>query len=125
MDVKKIPLDKVNVTKNAQFFLSATSSNHSFTFNLRFLYERFLNARFLYELKHKGCISLCVTFLIFDSAFFFYIIFADAIRCSRRMNVRWMFFSSVKEINKLRKEINRLLSKSMSNICFKIYVEKK
>ena len=85
MDVKKIPLDKVNVTKNAQFFLSATSSNHSFTFNLRFLFE----------LKHKGCISLCVTFLIFDSAFFFYIIFADAIRCSRRMNVQWMLFSSV------------------------------
>ena len=27
-----------------------------------------------------------------------------------------MFFTSIKEINRLRKEINRLLSKGMSNI---------
>ena len=30
-----------------------------------------------------------------------------------------MFFNSIKEINRLRKEINRLLSKGMSNIYLK------
>ena len=29
------------------------------------------------------------------------------------MFFQWMFFNSVKEINRLRKEINRLLSKGM------------
>ena len=31
-----------------------------------------------------------------------------------------MFFNSVKEINRLRKEMNRLLSKGMSNIYLKV-----
>ena len=35
-----------------------------------------------------------------------------------------MFFDSVKEINRLRKEIDRLLSKGMSNIYVKATVEK-
>ena len=35
-----------------------------------------------------------------------------------------MLFNSVKEINRLRKEINRLLSKGMSNIYLKITIEK-
>ena len=35
-----------------------------------------------------------------------------------------MFFNSIKEINCLRKEINRLLSKGMSNIYFKVTIEK-
>ena len=35
-----------------------------------------------------------------------------------------MFFNSIKEINWLRKEINRLLSKGMSNIYFKVTIEK-
>ena len=34
-----------------------------------------------------------------------------------------MFFNSVKEINRLRKEISRLLSKGMSNICLKVTIE--
>ena len=33
----------------------------------------------------------------------------------------WMLFNLVKEINRLRKKINRLLSKGMSNIYFKSY----
>ena len=33
----------------------------------------------------------------------------------------WMLFNLVKEINTLRKKINRLLSKGMSNIYFKSY----
>ena len=34
-----------------------------------------------------------------------------------------MFFNSIKEINRLRKEINRLLSKGMSNIHLKVIIE--
>ena len=36
-----------------------------------------------------------------------------------------MFFNSVKEIIRLRKEVNRLLSKEISNIYLKITIEKK
>ena len=36
-----------------------------------------------------------------------------------------MFFNSVKEINRLRKEIYRLLSERMSNTYFKVAIEKK
>ena len=45
--LKKNPSDKINGTKNALFFLSRAPAHHSFTFNLRFLYE----------LKHKVCLS--------------------------------------------------------------------
>ena len=44
---KKFSSDKINGTKNALFFLSRAPNYHSFTFNLRFLYE----------LKHKVCLS--------------------------------------------------------------------
>ena len=37
--LKKFPSDKTNGTKNALFFLSRAPTRHSFTFNLRFLYE--------------------------------------------------------------------------------------
>ena len=36
-----------------------------------------------------------------------------------------MFFNSIKEINRLTKEINRLLSKEMSNIYSKVTTEEK
>ena len=36
-----------------------------------------------------------------------------------------MFFNSVKELNRLRKEVNRLLGKGMSNIYLKVTVKKK
>ena len=36
-----------------------------------------------------------------------------------------MFFNSIKEINRFRKEINRLLSKGMSNIYLKVTIGKK
>ena len=36
-----------------------------------------------------------------------------------------MFFISIKEINKLLKEINRSLSKKMSNIYLKVAIEKR
>ena len=41
--LKKIPSDKINVTKNVLFFLSRVPACHSFS----------LNSRFLFELKHK------------------------------------------------------------------------
>ena len=47
---KKFPSDKINSTKNALFFLSWAPTHHSFTFNLRFLYE----------LKHKVRLSKTV-----------------------------------------------------------------
>ena len=37
--LKKFPSDKINNTKNALRFLSRAPTPHSFTFNLRFLYE--------------------------------------------------------------------------------------
>ena len=36
---KKLPLGKINGTKTALFFLSRAPTHHSFTFNMRFLYE--------------------------------------------------------------------------------------
>ena len=36
-----------------------------------------------------------------------------------------MFFNSIKEMNRLRKEINRLLRKGMFNIYLEITIEKK
>ena len=48
--LKKLPSDKLNVTNNAVFFLSQAPTHHSFTFNLRFLYE----------LKHKVHLSKSV-----------------------------------------------------------------
>ena len=60
--LKKIPLEKMNVTKNALFFLSQAPTYRSFTFDLRFLYE----------LKHTrfDSLKLCVGFSIFDSVSF-------------------------------------------------------
>ena len=52
--IKIFPSDEINGTKNAFFFLSRASTHHSFTFNLRFLYE----------LKHKVrfCKTVCGIF---------------------------------------------------------------
>ena len=47
---KEFTSDKVNGTKNVLFFLSQAPTHHSFTFNLRFLYE----------LKHKVRLSKTV-----------------------------------------------------------------
>ena len=37
--LKKVPSEKINDTKSALFFLLQDPTHHSFTFNLRFLYE--------------------------------------------------------------------------------------
>ena len=36
-----------------------------------------------------------------------------------------MFFNSINEINRLRREVNRLLSKGMSKIYLKVTIEEK
>ena len=70
-----------------------------------------------------------------------YHIFGNVIRCSTLwlwvgyfiyykftpvfFNGCWMLFNSIKEINRLRKEINRSLSKGLSNIYLKGSIEKK
>ena len=36
-----------------------------------------------------------------------------------------MFFNSIKEINRLREDINTLLSKGISNIFLKVIIEEK
>ena len=48
--LKKFHPDKLNVTKNALFFLSRASAHHGFTFN----------SQFLYELKHMVHLSKIV-----------------------------------------------------------------
>ena len=48
--LKKCSSGKINGAKNALFFLSRAPTHHSFTFNLRFLYE----------LKHKVRLSKTV-----------------------------------------------------------------
>ena len=48
--LKKIPSDKINGIRNVLFFLSRAPTHHSFTFNLRVLYE----------LKHKVRLSKTV-----------------------------------------------------------------
>ena len=59
--LKKIHLDKISGTKNVLCFLLQTPTHHSFTFNLRFLYE----------LKQKFVsLKLSVGFSIFNSALF-------------------------------------------------------
>ena len=61
--LKKIPLDEINVTKNALFFLLRAPTHHSFIFN----------SRLLYDLKHIVHLSKTVCgFSIFDSVLFLY-----------------------------------------------------
>ena len=43
--LKKFSSDKISGTKNALLFLSRAPTHHSFTFNLRFLYELKHNVR--------------------------------------------------------------------------------
>ena len=45
--------------------------------------------------------------------------------CSFNRSFQWMFFNSIKEIKTFRKEINKFLSKVMSNIYSKVATEKK
>ena len=49
--LKRIPLGKENVTKNALYFFSRPPTYHSFTINLRFLYELQLNFNKKYRLS--------------------------------------------------------------------------
>ena len=74
--LKKIPSDKMNGRKNALFFLSRAPTRHSFTFNLRFLYE----------LKHKVRLSKSVRG-IFHFRFLF--VFIKVCFCSTKCMDSW------------------------------------
>ena len=68
--LKKIPLDKINATKNALFFLPQARTHYGFTISLRYLYD----------LKHKVRLSktVCAIFLLrFRFAFFKVYIFVQ------------------------------------------------
>ena len=41
------------------------------------------------------------------------------------MSFKWMFSSSTKVVKRLLKDINRLLSKEMSNVSLKVTIQKK
>ena len=61
--LKKFLSDKINVTKNALFFLSQAPTHHSFTYN----------SQFLYELKHSLIsLKLCAGFPIFNFVSFLF-----------------------------------------------------
>ena len=59
--LEKFPSDKINVTKNALFFLSQAPTHQSFTFN----------SRFLCELKLMVCLSKIVCKIFFRSRLVF------------------------------------------------------
>ena len=68
-NIKKFPSDKIDVTKNALFFLSGAPTHDNFTFNLQFLYEQ----------KHKVHLSktMCGIFhfrfrLVFNKVIFLF-----------------------------------------------------
>ena len=63
--LKKFFPNKLNGTKNALFFLSRAPIHHSFTFNLRFLYE----------LKHKVHLSKTVCGIFHFRSHFIFIKF--------------------------------------------------
>ena len=59
-NVEKIPSDKINVTKNALFFLLRAPAHHILTFN----------SQFLFELKQFISLNQCKVISIFDSVSF-------------------------------------------------------
>ena len=90
---KKLPLDKINGTKNALFFLSQVPTKNGFTFNLRFLYE----------LKHKICLF---EFMCGISHFRFRFVFIEV----------YIFVGSLtlKRHNSFQNEINRKVTHSFA-----------
>ena len=66
--LKKIPLDKINGTRNALFFLSRAPTHRNFTFNLRFLNE----LKYKVRLSKTVCGIFHFRFLsVFIKAYFF------------------------------------------------------
>ena len=92
--LKTFPLDKVNVTKHASFFLSRAPTHHSFTFNWLFLYEW----------KYKVCLSksMCGVFHVrFRFVFIKIYVFVQQSMNSLTLNVIIPF--SIKIIEKPHK----------------------
>ena len=73
--LKKFPSHKINGTKNALFFLSRAPTYHTFTFNLRFLYE----------LKHKYRLSKTVCGVSFRFVFIKVYIFVQQNKWTLRL----------------------------------------
>ena len=68
--LKKFPSDKINGTKKCHllFFLSRAQIHHSFTFNLRFLYElkhKFRRSKTVYGIFHFRCPFVFIKVYIF------------------------------------------------------------
>ena len=66
--LKQFPSDKINVTKNALFFLSRALIHHSFTFNSQFLYE--LNHKVHHSKTVWGILHHRFRFLFYESLYF-------------------------------------------------------
>ena len=62
-------------------------------------------------------VSRCSTLRLWVGYFIFYKLTSVCFQ--------WTFFSSIKEVNRLLKETNRLLSKELSNIYLRVTIEKK
>ena len=60
--LKKFPSDKINDAKNALLFLSRVPTHHSFTFNLRFLYEMNHKVRLSKTVCEIFHFRFCLTF---------------------------------------------------------------
>ena len=67
--LKKIPSDEINDAKNACFFLSLAPIHHSFTFNLRFLYELKHKVR-LTKTVGRGGVPFFIPFCFYQSLYF-------------------------------------------------------
>ena len=73
--LKNFPSDKISGTENALFFLSRAPFHHSFTFDLRFLYE----------LKRKVSLTLCVGLIFhFDSVSLLFLYCLSLYFCSTK-----------------------------------------
>ena len=89
--LKKFPSGKINVTKNALFFLSRAAIHHSFTFN----------SQFLYQLKHKVHLSKIVCGIFH---FWFWLVF-----------IKVYIFVQQKECVRLRKWYQYIFSISLKS----------
>ena len=63
--LKKFPSDRINVTKNALFFLSRAPTHHSFTFNSQFLYKLTRKFHFFKAVRGTFHLRFCFIFIKF------------------------------------------------------------
>ena len=81
--LKEIFSDKINDTKNAPFFLLQAPTHHSFTFNLRFLYElkhMFRLSKTVCKISHFRFRFAFIKVYIFVYIFIFYILDSSTLK---------------------------------------------